>query len=68
MTSLDLPYVVHTAEIAQLWNDQHPHDIYSINQLVEHVALDAPNLVVAGMPMLTVQDDEEMWRMHQLSK
>lgn len=50
MDSLDsIPYVVATGEVAQAYNQKHPHGISSINQLIEQGAKTHPDTVVAGI-------------------
>lgn len=50
MDSLDdIPYVVATGEIAQAYNQKHPHGVSSINQLIEERARTHPDTVVAGI-------------------
>lgn len=62
----DFPYVVATGEIAEAFNQKHPHDIWSINQLIEDGATRCPDTVVAAMPAPSNQRSEP-WQCTTLS-
>jgi hypothetical protein len=64
---MDFPYVVHTAELAHQWNEQHPHHLVSINQLLERRSQECPDLIAAGMPMCSTSQNEESWRLKTFS-
>lgn len=61
-----IPYVVATGEIAQAYNQRHPHDIWSINQLIEDGAARCPDTIVAGMPS-PAQNRSGSWSCTNLS-
>lgn len=62
----DVPYVVATGEISAFLNSQHPHDIVSINQLLDDLASRLPDKVAVGMPEPVEGSDE--WKCKTLSE
>lgn len=51
---LDLSYLVMTAADCADWNEQHPHDIVSLNQLLEVRAAEQPDELCVGFSCKSV--------------
>lgn len=67
MTSAARPsYLTCTAAQAQEFNEQNPHNIESLNQLLEHRALSHPNVCIAGFPEYDRLQDK--WSLLTFSK
>lgn len=61
----NLSYLVMTAADCAAWNEQHPHDIVSLNQLLEVRASEQPDELCVGF---STKSDNNAWGCDTLSE